>query len=252
MNVTLRRKVLLITGGSVAFLCTILYFTSEYHAYNVAVKHYRQEEYLAAIRILDQLSARYQPLKGVYLRSSCQYNLALESYDNGRYDESLTYLASIPESYMKYDDVKDLQDRNRLKQEALAQEREQQRQEHERQRQEHERRRQVAEMERKATEEATQKAEKLARLPADRKKRIEAGFSFWSGGHRGLTAFIKKTMNDPKSYEHVETTYADKNDYLIVKTTFRGKNAFGGVVVNWIMAKTDLDGNVIEIIAQGP
>ena len=30
------------------------------------------------------------------------------------------------------------------------------------------------------------------------------------------------------------------------------QNAFGGVVVNWIMAKADLDGNIIEVIAQGP
>jgi hypothetical protein len=59
-------------------------------------------------------------------------------------------------------------------------------------------------------------------------------------------------MNDPKSYEHVETRYADKGDHLIVKTTFRGKNAFGGVVPNWVIAKTDLDGNVLEVIAQGP
>jgi predicted RNA-binding Zn-ribbon protein involved in translation (DUF1610 family) len=85
-----------------------------------------------------------------------------------------------------------------------------------------------------------------------RKERLEGGFSAWDGSHRGLTALIKKTMNDPKSYEHVETTYGDKGDHLIVKTTFRGKNAFGGVVANWVMAKTDLDGNVIEVIAQGP
>jgi len=89
--------------------------------------------------------------------------------------------------------------------------------------------------------------------PAElRTERLEGGFSAWDGSHLGLTALIKKTMNDPKSYEHVETTYGDKGDYLIVKTTFRGKNAFGGVVANWVMAKTDLDGNVIEVITQGP
>lgn len=31
-------------------------------------------------------------------------------------------------------------------------------------------------------------------------------------------------------------------------TTYSGKNAFGGVVSAWIKAKSDLDGNVIEII----
>ena len=59
-------------------------------------------------------------------------------------------------------------------------------------------------------------------------------------------------MNDPKSFEHVETTYGDRGDYLVVKTTFRGKNAFGGVVLNWITAKCDLDGDVIEVTGQGP
>jgi hypothetical protein len=85
-----------------------------------------------------------------------------------------------------------------------------------------------------------------------RKERLERGFSAWDGSHRGLTKVIKESMNDPKSYEHVETRYADKGDHLIVKTTFRGKNAFGGVVPNWVIAKTDLDGNVLEVIAQGP
>jgi hypothetical protein len=85
-----------------------------------------------------------------------------------------------------------------------------------------------------------------------RKERIEKNFSAWDGSHRGLTEIIKKSMNDPDSYEHVETIYWDKGDHLIVKTTFRGKNAFGGVVKNWVMAKADLNGNIIEVISQGP
>lgn len=85
-----------------------------------------------------------------------------------------------------------------------------------------------------------------------REERIKRGFSAWDGSHRGLERVIKKTMNDPDSYKHVETVYWDKGDYLIVKTTFRGKNAFGGVVKNWVKAKADLDGNIIQIISQDP
>ncbi len=59
-------------------------------------------------------------------------------------------------------------------------------------------------------------------------------------------------MNDPDSYEHVETRYGDKGTYLIVTTTFRGKNAFGGVARNTVTAKVDLEGNVLEIVSQGP
>lgn len=99
---------------------------------------------------------------------------------------------------------------------------------------------------------AKRKAEEDARLASARKKRIESGFSAWNGSHIALTRIIKESMNDPKSYEHVDTSYGDRGDHLVVKTTFRGKNAFGGVVLNWITAKCDLDGNVIEVTGQGP
>lgn len=85
-----------------------------------------------------------------------------------------------------------------------------------------------------------------------RQEQIEKNFSAWDGSHRGLTEVIKKSMNDSSSYEHVETVYWDKGDHLVVKTTFRGKNAFGGVVKNWVIAKVDFSGNVIEVISQGP
>lgn len=87
-----------------------------------------------------------------------------------------------------------------------------------------------------------------------REERIEEGFSAWDGSHRGLTQLIKQSMDDPESYEHVETVYwdLDKKGHLIVRTTFRGKNAFGGVVKNWVKAKCDLDGNVIEVLEWGP
>lgn len=91
----------------------------------------------------------------------------------------------------------------------------------------------------------------LVKKNAARKKRIEGGFSAWDGSHLGLTKVIKESMNDPRSYEHVDTKYWDMGDHLIVTTTFRGKNAFGGVVKNWVKAKTDLDGNVLEVIEQG-
>lgn len=95
-------------------------------------------------------------------------------------------------------------------------------------------------------------AKEKARIAAERKKKIESLFSAWDGSHRGLERLIKKTMNDPDSYDHVETVYWDRGSYLIVKTTFRGKNAFGGVVVNWVKAKVDLNGNVISIVESYP
>lgn len=85
---------------------------------------------------------------------------------------------------------------------------------------------------------------------AERKARIEKQFSSWDGSHRKLTALIKQSMNDPGSYQHVETRYGDRGDYLLVKTTFRGKNMFNATVVNSVMAKIGLDGEVIEIIEE--
>ncbi|MCX9105894.1 DUF4875 domain-containing protein [Aeromonas veronii] len=81
-------------------------------------------------------------------------------------------------------------------------------------------------------------------------KKLESQFSAWDGSHRTLERAIKKSMNDPDSYEHVETTYRDLGDSLIVSTTFRGKNGFGGVVKNTVVAQVDLDGNILSIISE--
>lgn len=95
------------------------------------------------------------------------------------------------------------------------------------------------------------KEEKQKQIAAEaRKNRIESQFSAWDGSHRNLERVIKKSMNDPDSYEHAKTVYWDHGDYLMVKTTFRGKNAFGGVVKNSVTAKVSLDGQVLQILSQ--
>jgi hypothetical protein len=85
-----------------------------------------------------------------------------------------------------------------------------------------------------------------------RKDKLGKCFSGWNGAHINLEKQVKASMNDPNSYEHDETRYSDKKDHLIVYMTFRGKNAFGGVVKNSVTAKTDMQCNVVEIIAQEP
>jgi len=82
------------------------------------------------------------------------------------------------------------------------------------------------------------------------KKEIEKQFSAWDGSHIKLSRLIKESMNDPDSYEHVETKYGNMDDHLVVITTFRGKNAFGGVVKNTVKASVSLDGEDIEILEQ--
>lgn len=85
----------------------------------------------------------------------------------------------------------------------------------------------------------------------ERQIQLEKQFSAWDGSHIELTKIIKKAMNDPDSYEHVETVYWDMTDHVVVRTTYSGKNAFGGRVKNWVKAKADNNGNIIEIIEEG-
>ncbi len=97
-----------------------------------------------------------------------------------------------------------------------------------------------------AAREKTRKAEALATERAEHQKKIEAQFSGWDGSHRNLEQMIKDSMNDPDSYEHVETRYIDKGTYIRVFCTFRGKNAFGGIVKNTKAADFDLDGSYMR------
>jgi len=103
----------------------------------------------------------------------------------------------------------------------------------------------------KAGRDAGTKVEEPTKQPdptPTRKEEIEKQFSGWDGSHFELTEYIKDNMNNPKSYEHVETVYVDNDDFLIVATKFRGENAFGGTVINTVRAKVDLNGNILEIL----
>ncbi len=68
--------------------------------------------------------------------------------------------------------------------------------------------------------------------------------SEWDGAHHNLVRAVKKVMNDPGSFEHVETVYWDMKDHLVVRMTFRGTNAFGAVVPQTVKAWVDLEGNM--------
>ena len=92
----------------------------------------------------------------------------------------------------------------------------------------------------------------IAKTPAElHQERVEKQFNPWDGSHVVLTRAIKLSMNDPSSYEHVETRYREEPDNsLVVLTKFRGRNGFGGMVVNSVTAQVDLDGNILKILKQ--
>ena len=91
---------------------------------------------------------------------------------------------------------------------------------------------------------------KRASAAAAQRKRIEKQFSAWDGSHPGLERLVKRSMNDPDSYEHDETRFVDKGDHIIVFMKFRGRNGFGGMVRNEVVASVDFNGNVLEVISQ--
>ena len=87
---------------------------------------------------------------------------------------------------------------------------------------------------------ATAKAEKAPPVevfvdPGDPKNFI----SGWDGKNRELVDLVKSSMNDPKSFEHVETRFRDNGDSLSLIMTFRGTNGFGAIVTNKISADLD-------------
>jgi hypothetical protein len=79
-------------------------------------------------------------------------------------------------------------------------------------------------------------------------EKIENQLSIWDGSHIELKRLIKLSMNDPKSFEHVQTRYWEYDTYIIVSTQFRGRNAFGGMVVDYVKAKYSIDGELLEIM----
>ena len=91
---------------------------------------------------------------------------------------------------------------------------------------------------------------KRQREHEERQALIKKQFSGWDGSHRGLEKLIKESMNDPDSYEHVETRFGDQGDHLLVSCKFRGKNAFNATVTNSVTAKVDFNGNVLQIVEQ--
>lgn len=72
--------------------------------------------------------------------------------------------------------------------------------------------------------------------------------SAWDGSCIELVKYVKNNMNNPKSFEHVSTTYATLKDYAVVTMTYRGTNGFGATVTEQIRAKVSYDCEVLGIM----
>jgi len=101
------------------------------------------------------------------------------------------------------------------------------------------------------TDSAEASSQKIPKTAAElREEKIKRAFSAWDGSHIYLERWIKKNLKDPDSYDHMETRYGDKGDHILVSTKYRARNGFGGMTIGQAVAKTRLDGTIIEIIAQ--
>lgn len=86
------------------------------------------------------------------------------------------------------------------------------------------------------------------KLPPEERRRLAISRQFGAdGAHREVTRAIKEAMHDPSSFVNVDTRYIDSGDDLTVTCTFRGKNGFGAVVTQTVIATVDIDGTVLSL-----
>jgi len=79
------------------------------------------------------------------------------------------------------------------------------------------------------------------------KEEIAKQFSKWDGSHKKVEEYLKSSLNDPDSYEHVETIYDIVDGYLIIHTKIRANNGFGAKVLQQFDFKVDKDtGEILE------
>ena len=83
-----------------------------------------------------------------------------------------------------------------------------------------------------------------------RKRQVKEQFSSWDGSNKALTKYVRQSLTNPESFEHVRTTFEDRVIHLIVTMTYKSRNGAGTVVTNTIVAKVGLDGKVLEVVSR--
>ena len=82
-----------------------------------------------------------------------------------------------------------------------------------------------------------------------KEEKIREFVNSYDDSYRPLVSYIKENMNDPKSYEHIQTGYNIKGENTVtIVTRFRGTNKFGALVINRCEATADIEsGNLITV-----
>jgi len=81
------------------------------------------------------------------------------------------------------------------------------------------------------------------------KEFVENCFNAWNGSHIALVRLVKENMHDPKSFEHVETSYKILGEEALIIMKYRGHNKLGVLVLNQVEVKVNIKDcqNIIEI-----
>ena len=90
---------------------------------------------------------------------------------------------------------------------------------------------------------ATMPSMKAAMPSKKDEEKIKELWDPWNGSIPSLVRAVKQCMNNPSSFEHVETRASQgiNGRTIDVIMTFRGKNAFNALVVNTVYAKVNID-----------
>lgn len=79
------------------------------------------------------------------------------------------------------------------------------------------------------------------------KKNIEKMF-LWDGGpQRELFNLVNNDLNDPKSFEHINTYWIEGNGAISIIMTFTAKNGFGGTMKKTVSVESDTLGHITKI-----
>ena len=82
--------------------------------------------------------------------------------------------------------------------------------------------------------------ESCSRTPDEkRQNELKKNFSSWNGSHNQFVEEIKSRLNNPSSFEHVETSYKDFGKNLQINMKFRAKNKFNATITTTAIGIVD-------------
>ena len=108
----------------------------------------------------------------------------------------------------------------------------------------------VAKLNKQKEEKAKPVLTEAEKREIERKEKIQSQFHFWDGRHINLAEKIKESLHSPDSFKHVKTTYRDAGDHLIVSTWYKASNLYGVILEGYVMAKINLEGEIMEILME--